>query len=74
MTDPQTIELTQRDRQIIELMAEGKTAEEMAKVFYKGKIGCVETYKNRLYRRLKVKNGPHLISWAYKNKILNVEI
>lgn len=62
-------DLNNVDIQIIKLMAEGFQQRQIAGAL--GRKECtVETYKFRLYKKVGVKNGCHLISWAFRNNVL----
>lgn len=61
--------ITSIDRKVIKLMAEGFSIKQMA-----GKMditeNSIETYRHRLFKKMKVVNAPHLIAKALRNKII----
>lgn len=58
------------DIKIIRLMAEGTTQRQMASLLGYPE-GTIETLRHRLYKKVKVFNAPHLVAWAFRNKVLN---
>lgn len=63
-------ELNNIEIKIIRLMADGVTQRRMAKALGYPEH-TIETYRYRLFNKIKVKNAPHCIAWAFRNKILN---
>lgn len=64
-------DLPKGSRQLIECISQGLTTSETALVMNQAE-GSIETYRSRLYELCNVKNAPHLVNWAYQNKILTV--
>ncbi len=64
--------LSQREREVLQLVAEGKTRGEMAEI-----LGLspktIDTYRSRLKRKLGVKDLPGLIRFAVLNGIASLE-
>lgn len=58
------------DKEVLQLMAEGFNTKEIAALMSKPE-STIETYRHRLYNRLGVRNGPHCIAYAFRNKILS---
>lgn len=64
-------DLSETEITLIKLMSLGFTNKEIADCFYKATEKTIDKQRSRLFKKVGVKNGPHLISWAYKNKVLN---
>jgi len=58
-------------KQIIALMAEGYTTKEIADKL-KYSFDTIEFYRMKIIKKAGVKNSCQLISWAYKNRILQL--
>jgi len=64
-------ELTQREIEILKLVASGLTNKEIAdKLFIS--IKTVDTHKNHILQKLKLKNSAELVLFAVKNKLIEV--
>lgn len=63
-------EISNIDIKIIKHMADGLTQNEMA-LLLGYPASTIETYRHRLFRKIKVKNAPQCIAWAFRNKVLN---
>lgn len=64
--------LTSREREILRLVGEGKTAKEVAKMLFISQR-TVENYKNNLLKKLGLKRTADLIKYAIKHKIVEIE-
>lgn len=64
--------LTSREREILRLVAEGKTAREIAKTLYISQR-TVENYKNNLLKKLNLHRTSDLIKYAIKHRIVDIE-
>lgn len=58
--------LSPRERQVLQLVVEGKTSNEIAQVLSLSPKS-VETYRNRLMRKLSVENIPSLVKFAVEH-------
>jgi len=63
--------LTEREKQVLQLLAEGKTNKEVAAVFNLG-VSTVETHRLNLMQKLNLHNTAELVLYAVKKKILRV--
>ncbi len=64
-------ELTQREIEILKLVASGLTNKEIAdKLFIS--IKTLDTHKNHILQKLKLKNSAELVLFAVKNKLIEV--
>jgi DNA-binding CsgD family transcriptional regulator len=63
--------LTEREREVLQLLAEGKTNKEAAAVLGLG-TGTVETHRYNLMQKLNLHNTAELVVYAVKKKILRV--
>lgn len=61
--------LTNIDIRIIRMMADGLTHKEISTLLHYPE-GTIETFRYRLFRKIKVKNAPHCIAWAFRNNVL----
>jgi DNA-binding NarL/FixJ family response regulator len=64
--------LTPREQEILRLVAEGKTAKEIAKTLFISQR-TVENYKNALLKRLGLHRTSDLIKYAIKHKIVDID-
>jgi DNA-binding NarL/FixJ family response regulator len=64
--------LTQREQEVLRLVAEGKTAKEIAAILYISRR-TVENYKNSLQDKLDLHKTSDLIKYAIKHGIVDVE-
>lgn len=63
------VPISSYERKLIQLLAEGNTASEIAKKVFKGDR-TIEKHRSDLLKKTNCKNVNQLISWAYKNKVL----
>jgi len=72
-TDPDTLEtLSQREREILKLVAEGKTSREIAeRLSISPKT--VDTYCSRLMSKIGVKNLVDLVKFAIRHGLISLE-
>jgi DNA-binding NarL/FixJ family response regulator len=63
--------LTERDREVLQLLAEGKTNKEAAAVLGLG-TGTIETHRHNLMQKLNLHNTAELVVYAVKKKILRI--
>jgi DNA-binding NarL/FixJ family response regulator len=61
--------LTQREREILQLLAEGKSNKEVAKALYLG-IKTVETHRARILRKLRLHSVGDLVRYAIRHHII----
>ncbi|MCF7870910.1 MAG: response regulator transcription factor [Candidatus Omnitrophica bacterium] len=64
--------LTKREKEILHLVGEGKTAKEIAKLLYISRR-TVENYKNNLLKKLGLHRTSDLIKYAIKHNIVDIE-
>lgn len=64
--------LSEREEDVLRLVAEGKTAKEIAEVLFISPR-TVENYKNNMLKKLGVHKTSDLIKFAIKNKIVDIE-
>lgn len=69
---PQKDVLTSREQEILRLVAEGKTAREIAAALHISQR-TVENYKNTLLKRLRLHRTSDLIKYAIKHKLVDIE-
>ena len=63
--------LTDREKQVLQLLAEGKTNKEAASILNLG-VSTVETHRTNLMQKLDLHNTAELVIYAVKKKILRV--
>ncbi|HEY1303004.1 MAG TPA: response regulator transcription factor [Vicinamibacterales bacterium] len=63
--------LTDRERQVLQLLAEGKTNKEVATTLDLG-VSTVETHRMNLMKKLGIRNTAELVLYAVRKKILRV--
>lgn len=63
--------LNERELDILRLVAEGKTAKEMAQILFLSPR-TVENYKNSILKKLNLHRTSDLIKYSFENKILDV--
>ena len=63
--------LNERETDILRLVAEGKTAKEIAEIMFLSRR-TVENYKNSVLKKLNLHRTSDLIKYAFENKILDV--
>lgn len=61
--------ISKREQQVLEQIACGQTTEEIAAEL---EIGCatVQTYRQKLRKKLRAENGPHLVAKAFRIGLL----
>lgn len=64
-----TMRLTQREKEVIQLIAEGKTSNEIAKELYLSTL-TIETHRKNLLQKFQVKNSVELIRELTKQQLL----
>lgn len=64
--------LSPRERQVLQLIAEGKTSSDAAKLLYLS-VKTVETYRSRLMQKLGLKDMASLVKFAIQNGIISLE-
>ena len=65
--------LSDRERQILQLVVEGKSSAQVAKVLFISPK-TVETYRSRLMQKLGVKDLPGLVKFAIQNGLTSIEM
>jgi DNA-binding NarL/FixJ family response regulator len=63
--------LTERERQVLQLLAEGRTNKEVATSLDLG-VSTVETHRMNLMKKLGLRNTAELVLYAVRKKILRV--
>ncbi|MFC1658609.1 response regulator [Candidatus Omnitrophota bacterium] len=63
--------LTEREQDVLRLVAEGKTAKEIARVLYLSRR-TVENYKNSILKKLNLHKTSDMIKYAIENKIVDL--
>ena len=66
------LDLTEREKDILRLVVEGKTAKEIAEILFISPR-TVENYKNTLLKKLGLHKTSELINYAIQNKIVEAE-
>ncbi len=69
---PKEVLLTPREEEIMRLVAEGKSAKEIAKLAFISRR-TVENYKNTLLKKLGLHRTSDLIKYAIKHKIVDID-
>ena len=64
--------LTDREKQVLQLLAEGKTNKEVAAVL-RTAVSTVETHRGHLMEKLNLHNTAEIVMYAVKKKILRIE-
>jgi DNA-binding NarL/FixJ family response regulator len=70
LTKSQTAKLTKREKEIINLIAQGLTSKEIASNLGIG-VGTVETHRTNLMKKLRVRNVAALVSVAFRTGLAN---
>lgn len=60
------------DKEMIELIADGLGTKQIAERM-RHTESSIESYRAKLMRRVKVKNAPELVAWAFRNRILTIK-
>jgi DNA-binding NarL/FixJ family response regulator len=63
--------LTPREREVLQLVVEGKTSSQIAAILYVS-VKTVETHRTQLMRKLKINNLADLVKYAIKEGITSV--
>ena len=61
--------MTAHDRELMARIANGEKTPEIAKNM-RHTVGAIEQYRHELYRKLNVRNAPHLVAYGFKKGIL----
>lgn len=69
---PEETLLTSREQEVLRLVAEGKTAKEIARTLFISQR-TVENYKNILLKKLGLHRTSDLIKYAIKHKLVDIE-
>jgi DNA-binding NarL/FixJ family response regulator len=64
--------LSPRERQVLQLIAEGKTSSEAAQILYLS-VKTVETYRSRFMQKLGLKDMTALVKFAIQHGIISLE-
>jgi len=64
--------LSPRERQVLQLIAEGRTSADAAKLLYLS-VKTVETYRSRLMQKLGLKDMASLVKFAIQHGIISLE-
>ena len=69
--DPEQIRLSPREREILRLVAEGRSNKEISSILAIS-VRTVETYRSRLMLKLQMPSIAHLVQYAIKNRIITL--
>ena len=69
--DPLSV-LSQREREVLQLVVEGKTSAEIAEALYLS-VKTIETYRSRLMHKLNIRDIPSLIKFAIQQGITSID-
>ncbi len=61
--------LTGREREVLQLIAEGKTSREIADILYVS-VSTIDTHRKKIMDKLSIHNTAGLVKYAIKNKII----
>ena len=64
--------LTEREKQVLQLLAEGKTNKDVASLLSLG-VSTIETHRLNLMQKLNLHNTAELVLYAVRKKILRIE-
>lgn len=64
--------ITSREMEILKLIAEGYSSQEIAEKLYISSR-TVENHRANIMQKCRVKNAAHLVNWGYQNRILVVK-
>jgi len=70
---PQAPRLSPREREVVQLVAEGKTSKEVATILDMA-LKTVETHRSNILRKLKLHSIADLVLYAVKNEIVHVSL
>lgn len=65
--------ITPREREIVQLLAEGKTTKEVAMILNVS-VKTAETHRSNLMRKLKIHSTSELVLYAIRNRIVQVPV
>lgn len=66
------IEMISNDKELIQLIASGFSSKEIA-CLMRHTESTIDSYRNRLLKRVGVRNAPQLVAWAFRNRILTIK-
>ena len=69
--DPLSV-LSQREREVLQLVVEGKTSAEIADILFLS-AKTIETYRSRLMQKLRIRDIPALIKFAIQQGLTSLE-
>ncbi|MBB3521069.1 response regulator transcription factor [Rhizobium sp. BK456] len=69
MTEPQTVHMTRRELEVLNLLCEGKTAEEMSAILSLS-THTVRTYQARMKEKADVYKDTALVAFAFRNGLV----
>jgi DNA-binding NarL/FixJ family response regulator len=69
--DPLSV-LSQREREVLQLVVEGQTSAEIAEKLFLS-VKTIETYRSRLMQKIGIKNIPNLIKFAIQHGLTSLE-
>jgi DNA-binding NarL/FixJ family response regulator len=69
--DPLSV-LSQREREVLQLVVEGQTSAEIAEKLFLS-VKTIETYRSRLMQKIGIKNIPGLIKFAIQHGLTSLE-
>ncbi len=64
--------LSERERQVLQLVVEGKSSAEIAKVLYLS-VKTVETYRSRIMEKLEISDLPSLVKFAIQHGLITLD-
>lgn len=67
--DKHTGPLTGREREVLQLIAEGQTSREIADILYVS-VSTIDTHRKKIMDKLSIHNTAGLVKYAIKNKII----
>lgn len=73
VTKPDSVALSERERQVLSLLAMGHTSQQIADKLYLS-VKTVETYKTRLKEKLGAQGRAELVRYAIQNGLLEIKV
>jgi DNA-binding NarL/FixJ family response regulator len=67
------LQLSKREREVVQLLAEGKTSKEVATIL-ECAVKTAETHRSNLMRKLNLHSIAELVLYAVRNEIVNVQL
>lgn len=67
-----TKRMISNDKELITLIARGMSTKQIAPIM-RHTESAVETQRSKLMKRVRVRNAPELVAYAFRNKILTIE-